>query len=113
MEKMNYIELILNTGLAALGGLVRRLAEMEDKKDDPRRSSVMYYLMGSVISMFVGVVVYFLCKHFGISQYLTAGLTSLGGYMGAPLLDLLSHLAVKKVKKAADVEAEQKDKTNK
>lgn len=104
MEKFNFLELLINALLASFGGLVRRLSEMENKKSDPRRNSLFYYIVGCSISMFVGVVIYLICKNFQISQYLTAGLTSLGGYMGTPILDLLSNIAVKKVKTATGYE---------
>ena len=73
MEKFNFLEFIINALLASFGGLVRRLAEMENKKNDPRKMSLFYYIVGCAISMFVGVVIYLLCKNFGVSQYLTAG----------------------------------------
>lgn len=85
---------------------------MENKKNDPRKMSLFYYIVGCAISMFVGVVIYLLCKNFGVSQYLTAGLTSLGGYMGVPILDLLSNIAVKKVKDAAGYQDEVKSENN-
>ena len=112
MEKFNFLEFIINALLASFGGLVRRLAEMENKKSDPRKMSLFYYIVGCAISMFVGVVIYLLCKNFGVSQYLTAGLTSLGGYMGVPILDLLSNIAVKKVKDAAGYQDEIKSENN-
>ena len=97
MENFNFLELLLNTVLASFGGLVRRLSEMENVSNDPRKNSLSYYIIGSFISMFVGIVIYFLCKNFEISQYLTAGLTSLGGYMGVPILELLSKIVTSKI----------------
>ena len=113
MEKFNILEFIINTVLASFGGLVRRLAEMENKRDDPRRNSLTYYIVGSCISMFVGIVIFLICKNFNLSQYLTAGLTSLGGYMGVPILDLLSNIAVKKVKDATGYSDGNKKEENK
>lgn len=110
MEKFNLIELLANTVLASLGGLVRRLAEME-KCNDKRHNTLSYYIIGAIISMFVGIVIYLLCKNFNVSVYLTAGLTSLGGYMGVPVLDLLSNVAVKKVKDSTGLSENKKDET--
>ncbi len=67
----NYIEVLINLILASFGGLVKRMAELE--KNPERKPSLSYYMVGSVISMFVGIVVYLLCKNFGVSQLLTAG----------------------------------------
>lgn len=110
MEKFNLIELLANTVLASLGGLVRRLSEME-KSNDKKHNTFSYYIVGAIISMFVGIVVYLLCKNFNVSAYLTAGLTSLGGYMGVPVLDLLSNVAVKKVKDSTGLTDTKKEDT--
>ena len=92
---IDYMEVILNIALASLGGLVKRLSESE--KQSGQKMTLAYYLVGSFISMFVGIVVYFLCKNFEVSQFLTAGVTALSGYMGTPVLDILSNLAKKKI----------------
>ena len=96
MNEFNFLELLANTALASLGGLVRRLSELE--KSGKKKVTLSYYIVGALISMFVGIVIFLLCKNFNVSMYLTAGLTSLGGYLGVPVLDLLSNIAVKKVK---------------
>lgn len=94
---INYIEVLINIILAWFGGLVKRIAELE--KNPGRKASLSYYIVGSFISTFVGIVVYFLCKNFSVSQFLTASLTALSGYMGAPVLDLLSEMAKKLIEK--------------
>ncbi|MDR1663947.1 MAG: phage holin family protein [Clostridiales bacterium] len=98
--RINYIEVLINIVLASFGGLVKRVTELE--KNPRKKASVSYYMAGSLISTFVGIVVYILCKNFGVSQLLTAGLTALAGYMGSPVLDLLSDIAKKKIKKGAE-----------
>ena len=98
--EINYIEVLFNIILASFGGLVKRIAEKE--KDPAKKVSLSYYMFGSLISMFVGIVVYILCKSFNLSQLLTAGLTALAGYMGSPLLDLLSGIAKKRIEKEAE-----------
>lgn len=95
--QINYFEVFINVILASFGGLVRRMAELE--KNPERKASFSYYIVGSCISTFVGIVVYILCKNFKVSQLLTAGLTALSGYMGAPVLDLLSDIAKKRISK--------------
>ncbi len=98
MMQINYIEALINLILASFGGLVKRMAELEKHPD--RKPSLSYYMVGSFISMFVGIVVYLLCKNFGVSPMLTAGLTALSGYMGSPVLDLLSDIAKKRIAKS-------------
>ena len=95
--QIDYIEVLINIVLASFGGLVRRLVTSETSGKKP---SLSFFAVGSLISMFVGIVAYILCKSFGATQLLTAGLTALAGYMGSPLLDLLSDIAKKRIEKA-------------
>ncbi len=94
---VNYIEVLINIILAWFGGLVKRVAELE--KNPGMKATFSYYIVGSFVSTFVGIVVYFLCKNFEASQFLTASLTALSGYMGSPVLDLLSEAAKKIIEK--------------
>ncbi|MDR1735544.1 MAG: phage holin family protein [Oscillospiraceae bacterium] len=101
--QINFVELLINIILASFGGLVRRISELE-KQGSGKKATVSYYIAGSLVSMFVGIVVYILCKNFEASQFLTAGLTALAGYAGVPVLDLLSEIAKKKLNKQAGAE---------
>lgn len=94
--QVDFIEILINSVLAAFGGVVRRMSEME--RQEGKKPTFAYYLVGSFISMFVGIVVYFLCKSFEVTPFLTAGLTALSGYMGSPVLDLLSDIMQRKMK---------------
>jgi len=95
--QINPIEALINLVLASFGGLVKRLSDLE-KTGRRKKTTFLYYITGSGVSMFVGIVVYFLCKNFEVSQFLTAGITALSGYMGTPVLDLLSDLVKKRIK---------------
>lgn len=95
--QINYMEVLINIFLASLGGLVKRISTAE--KTPGKKATFSYYMAGSFISMFVGIVVYFLCKNFNVSQFLTAGLTALSGYIGAPALDLLSDILKNRINK--------------
>jgi hypothetical protein len=44
--------------------------------------------------------VFLLCKNFELSELLTAGLTALAGYIGSPVLDMLSDVVKKKLIKS-------------
>lgn len=95
--RVNYIEILINVILASFGGLVKKLSDIENKPE--RKMSLSNYIIGALGSMFVGIVVYFLCKSFNTSQFLTACLTALSGYVGTPVLDLLSDAVKKYFKK--------------
>lgn len=83
-SEIGILELAMHGIFASIGGFVRELKEPEHNK------RVTAYLGGAMIGMFTGIVVFFMCVHFNIGEYLTAALTGLGGYSGAPLLDSLS-----------------------
>ena|GEM_PF-2977914 len=94
--RIDLLEILINIALASFGGIVKRLSEME--RLSGQKITFAYYFVGALISMFVGIVVYLLCKNYGVSQLLTAGITALSGYMGAPVLDILSNIARKRLK---------------
>lgn len=106
MNELNYIELLINMLLASLGGLVKRISDME--KHPNITVKISYYLAGAFISMFAGIVIFLLCKNWMVPQYLTAGLTALAGYMGTPILDLLSKCATKTIKEKAGIDNDKK-----
>jgi hypothetical protein len=87
MDKKVFTELLINIILSGTGGIIRKLIEQENNEHLRIRTS--RYIISAIVSLFVGLIVFFLCKNFGVSPYLTAGLTALSGYMGSPLLDLL------------------------
>jgi len=95
--KIDLVEILINIALASFGGIVKRLSEIT--KNPEIKLRFVDYFINSFISMFVGIIVYFLCKNFNVSQFLTAGITALSGYMGTPVLDLLSDIAKKKIQK--------------
>lgn len=106
--QVDYIELLIDVALATLGGLVKRLSEID--KESGMKITVSEYFTHSFISMFVGTVIYLLCKNFSISQFLTASITALSGYMGIPVIELLSDIAKKKIQKETGVVPENKNK---
>ncbi len=97
---INYIEALISIVLATFGGLVKRMTELEKTPD--KRAPLQYYLAGSLMSAFVGIVAYFICKYFDVQQLLVFGLTALAGYIGIPVLDLLSNIAKKKIENAVE-----------
>jgi uncharacterized membrane protein YeiH len=87
MDKKVFLELVINVILSGTGGIIRKLIEQEN---NPKlRVPTSRYIVSAIISLFVGLIVFLMCKNFHVSMYLTAGLTALSGYMGSPILDLL------------------------
>lgn len=74
--------------LALMGGLVRELVT-------EGQHSLVKFIVGGFIGVFCGLIVYYICKHFGVEEHLTAALIGLGGYTGIPVLEIGS----KKLKK--------------
>jgi uncharacterized membrane protein YeiH len=87
MDKKVFLELVINVILSGTGGIIRKLIEQEN---NPKlRVPTSRYIVSAIISLFVGLIVFLMCKNFNVSMYLTAGMTALSGYMGSPILDLL------------------------
>lgn len=93
------LELLVSIMLASLGGIVRRLVESE-KKHSKKKYSLSYYMAGAVISMFVGGVIWLLCKSFNLTEYVTAMFAAIGGYGGSPVLEKLERASVSKMQQA-------------
>jgi hypothetical protein len=103
MDKKVFLELVINIILSGTGGIVRKLIEQDNHPDLHVPTS--RYIISAFISLFVGIIVFLLCKNFQVSIYLTAGLTALSGYMGSPILDLL----LRKVAKEAGLDVERNE----
>jgi hypothetical protein len=104
MNKNVFFELLINVVLSGAGGIIRKLIEYENNTKIEIGTS--RYIISAIISVFVGLIVFFMCKNFNVSIYLTAGLTALSGYMGSPLLDLL----VRKIAKDTGLPYDDEDK---
>ncbi|MCL1938435.1 MAG: phage holin family protein [Candidatus Azobacteroides sp.] len=92
---VNLIEVLINIALSSFGGLIKSISESQ--RNPEKRVTFSHYMIGSSISLFVGIVVFFLCKYFELSSFLTAGITALSGYMGSPVLDILSDIAKRRL----------------
>ena len=84
-EGIHVYQIVINGLMAFVGGIVRELTI----KDPAECVSLGRFIAGGVIGVFSGLVTFFVCKHFGIGEYLSVALTGLAGYMGAPFLDML------------------------
>lgn len=81
------ISLFRHGCLALMGGLVREIVNggAPHAKFSTR---LIRFIAGGFVGVFVGLLVFFGCKHLNIGEYMTAVLVGLGGYVGTPLLDV-------------------------
>ena len=102
MSEIDWFELLICILFASFGGVVKKLVDMEKSGGKSKKAGIGQYISSSVISLFAGMVIYFIAKHYTLPIYLTMSLTSVTGFAGAPALYLVVDQAVKKfVKKMA------------
>ena len=82
-QPIDKTQIIIHGILAAIGGVVRVLAEN-------KKYSIWYYLSQAVISSFSGVIVGLLLKEFMASEYLTMAFSGMAGYSSSGILHILS-----------------------
>lgn len=102
-EHVDMARIAMHAIFALVGGVVHEVSH-------GKSVSVVKFIAGGAVGSFTGVLVYFICLHFQLGEYLTIALVGLGGYTGTPLLDILSAIAKKFVGKKLGllVEDEQK-----
>ena len=92
-ENMNFLELLISVFLASFGGVVNRLAAQE--KNPRKKIKTGAYVSSSIISLFVGIVVYSICKHYNVTQNLIMALTAVSGFIGTPIIYMIFNFATK------------------
>jgi len=88
-NSVNIYDIALHAVFASIGGIVRELKQPEEAR------KLIHFFAGAFIGVFCGLIVYFLCKNYAVSDYLTASLTGLAGYIGTPVLDLITKIIKK------------------
>ena len=111
MSEIDWFELLICILFASFGGVVKKLVDMEKSGGKSKKAGIGQYISSSVISLFAGMVIYFIAKHYALPIYLTMSLTSVTGFAGAPALYLVVEQAVKKFTKK--VSGEWTEKPNK
>ncbi len=84
------LQILIHGLLAAIGGIVRVLAEN-------KKYSFWYYLSQAVISSFAGVLIGLLTAEIIQSEYIRLAMAGTAGYMGSSALHLLSKKLTKKL----------------
>lgn len=110
MDKLNLFEITLNLMLAALGGIVKRLVELEDTKENV---PTKFFVISALIGIFTGMLVYFALKGLDWNEYVIVACVSLSGFMGNSLLKVLSKIAVSKVERKSGVNLKDEEKEEK
>mgnify|MGYP006335681759 CR=1 FL=1 len=78
-------------GLSMFGGLVRFYQKITIGRG---RAFNWWEFAGDIgVSGFVGVITFLLCKEYGMSEYLTAGLVAITGHMGSRAIMVFQHTA--------------------
>ncbi|MDR0897706.1 MAG: phage holin family protein [Oscillospiraceae bacterium] len=92
MHSSDIWAMLFNGVLALMGGAVREIDKIGVKG-----FALAEFIGGVLVSMFSGMVVFFLCMHFQWDLWLTSALTSIAGYSGPKALDFVVELLKKKV----------------
>ena len=77
MNEINWYELFANIVFASFGGIVKKIAEPESTVLEMKA-----YVFSALISLFVGLVAYFIMKHLNWDTYLTLAVTGVVGFAG-------------------------------
>lgn len=99
MQDIDLIELLIAMILSAIGGVVRKLSELEHSPD--KEVTLRQYIFASIISCFVGIVIYSILKHYDWPMLLIMAIVSIAGFTGSPVMHLLSLLFMNRLKKEA------------
>jgi uncharacterized membrane protein YeiH len=97
MNDINWIELLIAVALSAMGGVVRKLSELEH---DPQKViNLRQYVFSSIISCFVGIVMYAILKNYDWSMLLIIAAVGVSGFIGNPIMHTLSSVFMKRLNK--------------
>ena len=99
MRDINWIELLIAVALSAMGGVVRKLSELEH--DPKKQITLRQYVFSSIISCFVGIVMYALFMHFDWPMFLMMAAVAVSGFIGSPIMHLLAGVLMNRIKKEA------------
>jgi len=82
--------------IAAFGGVVSFYHKVKAGKARPY--NFVEFIGEIITSCLVGLVTFWLCKAFGVNEWLSAAGVAISGHMGARALFLLEHILEKKTK---------------
>lgn len=92
----NIVPTLWMVGVAAAGGAVSFYQKVKDGK--ARALNVSELIGEMLVSSFVGLVTYWLCKSYGVNEYLTAAGVAIAGHMGTRAIFIAEQWIEKKAK---------------
>jgi len=95
LEALDLVEVLINLILASFGGIVSKLVEQE--KYPEKKLSGYIFFSSAVISLFVGIIFFAICKHFGWSPWITMATTAGSGFVGYPAAQSLLDVIITRV----------------
>jgi len=98
MNEIDWFELLICILFASFGGVVKKLVDVEKTKNK-KKISVGQYISSSLISLFVGMIMYFIAKNYNMPIFLIMSLTSVTGFLGTPAIYIATDWLLKKFKK--------------
>ena len=109
MQGIEWIELFIAMMLSTAGGVVRKFTELERNPD--QQITLRQYMLSSAISCFVGIVVFALLRHFEMSMLLIIAIVAIAGFIGSPVIHVLSSAFMSRLKKKTGEYSKDSEKT--
>lgn len=92
----NLVPTLWMIGISVAGGIVSFVQKVKAGKARPFN---LVELAGEMfISAFVGIVTFWICKYYGVNEYLTAAGVAISGHMGARVLFIMENWIERKAK---------------
>lgn len=92
MIEINLFELLICIALASFGGIVKRIVDME--KHPKKKVKPGQYVTSAITSLFVGIVMYSICKNYNIAPFMIISLVSVAGFLGAPIINIIASFSL-------------------
>lgn len=90
----NFFPTVWMLAVAASGGLVNFYGKV--KAGEAHAFNIMELIGEIIVSAGVGLVTYWICKGFGVNEYLTAAGVAISGHMGTRAIALFENTLKKK-----------------
>jgi hypothetical protein len=84
--RIDVIEILIHGLISFVGGVVKIISEQNDIK----LQNMTRFIAGGCIGIFAGMIIYCICKELKVGEHISIAFTGLAGYMGTPILDVLS-----------------------
>ena len=110
MQNIEWTELLIAMMLSTVGGVVRKFTELERNPDIA--ITLREYMLSSAISCFIGIIMYALLSHFDMSVLLIIAVVSIAGFIGSPVIHVLSSAFMNRLKEKTGEHGEGSDKVD-